>query len=101
MIDLKYFHDTIGLRSCCISNEKIVDNFLLSDEELKDIQNLTPLLGLLPQDFMVGVVEIESCKKYCVFKVEDNFVIAPVSTDNIGDLCKKIIDCVGGHKNGS
>ena len=100
MANLKLFHSETGLRACHILDGEIIDSYLLTDEELSRIVDLNPLLDFLSDDFTIGVVENENGEKYCIIKIEDGFLISPVHTDNIGEIYKKVTDCIGGLKNG-
>jgi hypothetical protein len=100
MVNLKQFHSKTGLRTCYISNGKIIDSYLLTDEELNKITDLSSFLDSLPEGFTIGVVEIESGEKYCIVKAEEGFLVSPVDTENIGELYRKIISA-GGFGNDS
>jgi hypothetical protein len=68
---------------------------MLSDDEIKEIQDLYALLEALPNDFLFGVVELN--KKYCILRLEEEtFLISPVQTENVGELYRKLL---GAFKN--
>lgn len=90
MVNLKKIFERSGLRTCLIREDKIVDQYLLSEEEKERAENLIPSLNSLPMDFTYGFVEFKDGSRLGIVKSNDNFVVFPTRRDNVGELCREL-----------
>jgi len=91
MVDLRKLHESTGLRSCLVENGKVVDSYLLTDDELDCISKIISVMDILPPSFEFGIFNIREIG-CCVMKVKNGeikFVISPVTGGNIGELYRK------------
>ncbi len=95
MINLKQLHSITGLRVCCVSHGKIVDSYLLTNEEINKINNLGSLINSLPENFVIGIIETNEKERFCIIKAKECFFISPIETENIGEVYKKIANLGG------
>jgi hypothetical protein len=88
MENLRELYSRTGFRACLVSGEKVIDEFLLTEEEKQDVSKLIPVLKSFPVGFKIGVVEFDG-KKFGIAKT-NGFVVVPLRDENIGEFRKKI-----------
>lgn len=89
MLDMGKIYSKLGSGFCVVKEGKILENYLLSDSEIEWIKKLLPLTDFFPKDFDLGILEFDMNNRFGVFKIEDQFLLFPVRTDNLGEIMKK------------
>ncbi|MEM0202877.1 MAG: hypothetical protein QXO16_00730 [Archaeoglobaceae archaeon] len=87
MFDARKFHFTTGKGSCIVKDNKVLEFYLLSEEEVSEVEKIVPLLFELPPSTEIGYVETEKFK-FGVIKFQDYFVVFPARTENIAEIMR-------------
>lgn len=86
---LKKIYSLIGRGVCIIEDGKISDVYLLSDDEVDLISALSPITLILPENFKIGVFELQE-GKVAFIKYQNKFIGFPIRKDNIMEVIKEI-----------
>lgn len=87
MFDARKFHFVTGRGSCVVKNNKILQSYLLSEEEILAVEKITPIISELPKDIDFGYVEI-GAYRFGLFRIQDSFVVFPLRTENISEIVR-------------
>ena len=91
MVNLQEIFEKSGLRSCLVIGAKIAEEYLLTEDEKRKIENVIPALLALPLEFTYGFAELKDTLKLGVVRIEDdNFIVFPTRSDNVGELCREL-----------
>jgi len=82
-------YSLIGRGAGIIEDGKISDVYLLSDDEVDLISALSPITLLLPENFKIGVFELQE-GKVAFIKYQNKFIGFPIRKDNIMEVIKEI-----------
>ncbi|MEM2727365.1 MAG: hypothetical protein QXV61_03805 [Archaeoglobaceae archaeon] len=89
MPDTRDFYSKIGTGVCVVKEGKILETYLLGEDELKKIEKISSLVSGFPKDFDTGIIEFGENIRFGIFKIEDYFLIFPVRTDNVAEIVRK------------
>lgn len=87
MFDARKFHSKTGKGSCIVKDKKIQESYLLSEEEILEVEKIAPMISELPLSIDFGYVETEK-SKFGILRFEDYFVVFPVRTENISEIIR-------------
>lgn len=87
MFDAKKFHSTTGKGSCTVKDKKLLNCYLLSEEEVSEIEKIIPAISELPSDVDFGYLETEK-SRFGILRFEDLLVLFPVRTENIQEIAR-------------
>ncbi|MCX8172502.1 MAG: hypothetical protein N3D09_02675 [Archaeoglobaceae archaeon] len=94
MITTREFYSKTGSGACIVKEGKILETYLLGEEDLRNIEKISSLVSNFPKDFDAGIIEFGEKSRFGIFKVEDHFLIFPVRTENVAEIIRRreIID---------
>lgn len=85
MFDARRFHIKTGKGSCIVKDKKVLNFYLLSEEEVSEVEKIAPLLSELPPSIDFCYLETENFK-FGALRYEEQFVVFPVRTDSITEI---------------
>ncbi|MCS7144405.1 MAG: hypothetical protein NZ879_05220 [Archaeoglobaceae archaeon] len=89
MPDPRDFYSKVGSGVCVVKEGKILETYLLAEEELQKIEKISSLVSTFPKDFDIGILEFSENNRFGIFRIEDYFLIFPVRTENIAEIIRK------------
>ncbi len=89
MVNLKDIYLKTGMGVCLIENGRVVDHYLISDEDLKLISEFCFLTSHLPENFKLGIFEHEN-GRFAILKYQNSLLGFPVRKDNFMELIKDL-----------
>jgi len=88
MVSARDFYSKTGRGVCLIKDGKIVETYLLGEEEVIKIERIFSALSAFPPDFETGIVEFDENSKFGIFRISDYLLIFPVRTENFADIIR-------------
>ncbi|MFN3384494.1 MAG: hypothetical protein ACK401_06320 [Archaeoglobaceae archaeon] len=85
MFDARRFHIKTGKGSCIVKDKKVLNFYLLSEEEVSEVEKIAPLLSELPASIDLCYLETEKFK-FGALRFKDQFVVFPVRTGSITEI---------------
>lgn len=89
MLNTREFYSRFGSGVCIVKEGKILETYLLGEEEIQKIEKICPVVSNFPKDFEAGIVEFGENARFAIFRTEDFFLIFPARTDNIAEIMRK------------
>ncbi len=89
MMDLREIYSRTGVGACIISGGRVVDAYLLSDNEKDVAEELAPLTLYFPENFRFAVLEAGDLR-FGVVKIRDVYLLMPVRTANYFEFFRTI-----------
>ncbi|MEM0215522.1 MAG: hypothetical protein QW384_06020 [Archaeoglobaceae archaeon] len=89
MLNTREFYSKLGSGVCVVKEGKILETYLLGEEEIQKIEKISSVVSNFPKDFETGIVEFGENSRFAVFRMEDFFLIFPVRTDNVAEIMRK------------
>lgn len=89
MLGAPEIYSKLGSGFCLVKEGKISESYLLSDSEIERIKKISPLTVFFPEDFEIGILELDIESRYAFIRLKDGFLLFPVRTENIGEIVKK------------
>lgn len=87
MFDVRRFHSATGKGSCIVKDKKVLGYYLLSEEEISEIEKIVPLLSQIPSGIELGYLETGKFK-FGLLRFQDYVVVFPVRTENIAEIVR-------------
>lgn len=89
MLNPRDFYSKVGSGVCIIKEGKMLERYLLGEEEIQKIEKISSLVSNFPKDFDTGIVEFAENFRFAIYRMEDYFLVFPVRTDNIAEIMRK------------
>uniref|UniRef100_A0A7J2THD5 Uncharacterized protein n=1 Tax=Archaeoglobus fulgidus TaxID=2234 RepID=A0A7J2THD5_ARCFL len=87
MLDPKKFHFKTGHGSCIVRHGKILDFYLMSEEELAAVEKMLKIFSELLEDIEFGYLE-KNDFKFAFFRYGEDFLVFPVREENLAEIQK-------------
>ncbi|MBO8180414.1 MAG: hypothetical protein H0Z19_08045 [Archaeoglobus sp.] len=82
-------YSVLGTGSCFIKGGEVVDSYLLSDKEIKLIEEIAKVTPHLPEKFKIGFFEHEEGKAI-VLRHGEGFICFPAKSDNVMNELRRV-----------
>lgn len=89
MPDTREFYSKVGSGVCVVKEGKILESYLLGEDELQKIEKISSITSNFPKDFDTGIIEFNENIRFGIFRLEDYFLIFPARTENIAEIIRK------------
>ncbi|MEG9193924.1 MAG: hypothetical protein HA489_05415 [Archaeoglobales archaeon] len=89
MVNAREFYSKFGVGVCVIRDGKILETYLLGEDEIQKIEKISSVITTFPKDFDTGVIDFGENIRFGVFRVGETFLVFPVRTDNIAEIVRK------------